>query len=259
MYLGDSKVCCIKGCDKDVEALGLCVNHYRLNRKYGSPVAYKNHNGLFRRMSVEQRFLFNVEKTNGCWNWTASVDSDGYGRFSGTLRGQLYKKAHRFSYAFYHGDIGDKLVCHTCDNPRCVNPAHLFLGSNAENMADRFSKGRFRIPTGEHSHLAKISEEQAKAILIDPRPYAKIAQDYAIAASTVGSIKNRNSWTTLDIEPIKSVRVSPRKGVSDKLTPDDVRFIRESNISGVELARKYGISPGTITDIRKRRSWAHVT
>ena len=86
------------------------------------------------------RFMSRVKKTNGCWYWKGIVNTNLYGSF---FAGGLRIPAHRFSYMVYSGEIADGLcVCHKCDNPPCVNPSHLFLGTKRVNAMDRDLKGR---------------------------------------------------------------------------------------------------------------------
>ncbi len=178
-----------------VVALGLCNKHWRRNKKFGSPVAVSSHSGLFRGLSAQERFAKSVVKTDGCWLWKASKDKNGYGIFKGALAGVTFTKAHRFSYAMHTGDLLVNMqALHTCDNPSCVNPDHLFSGTNADNMRDKVQKGRSRAPVGEQNGHAILTERQARRILKDPRPYAEIAAQYHVATSTIGSIKQRYSW-----------------------------------------------------------------
>ena len=119
-------------------------------------------------MSLLQRFLNNVSKPNGengCWVWTKSVDKNGYGicRINGIRR------AHRASYALLIGPIPKGLlVLHHCDSPPCVNPKHLWVGTNRDNVDDMLRKKRSL--TGEKNTQSKLTEEQILAIRIEYVP-----------------------------------------------------------------------------------------
>ena len=214
-------------------------------------------------LPAEKRFWRQVKKTSECWLWAAATDKDGYGIFRGEVGGVLYKRAHRFSWALHTGEIlpSKALICHECDNPRCVNPDHLFVGTPAENMRDKIKKGRHRVKRGEESPHAKLKEAEIMAIVADPRPYSQIAADYDVSASTIGDIKRRRSWKDLEIDHVAHhKRIGQRGEVqwSTHLTERDIREIRVSELSGKELAEKFKVSASTICDIRKGRSWKHV-
>jgi hypothetical protein len=95
-----------------------------------------------------ERFWAKVRITPGCWLWMAAVNDRGYGRFTLDRTGKLIP-AHRFAWSAENGPIPPGLlVCHSCDNPPCVNPAHLWLGTQSDNMIDCLAKGRHRHQKG---------------------------------------------------------------------------------------------------------------
>lgn len=97
-------------------------------------------------------FESNFDKTDGCWLWQGAVDIDGYGIFSGASG--FSKRAHRAAYHLYVKDPGGFHVCHSCDVPSCVNPSHMFLGTQEDNMADMVAKGR-SVTCGNGHHSRK--------------------------------------------------------------------------------------------------------
>lgn len=143
--------------------------------------------------NAEERFWPKVDKTCSCWEWTASKDSFGYGTFGVTRRD--IQRAHRVSWVFAHGEIPDGLcVLHKCDNPKCVRPDHLFLGTKLDNAIDRMEKGRNRDQSGDKSSAAKLDWEKVELIRADNRTYPEIVKEYGIQKSTVSSIKLNKSW-----------------------------------------------------------------
>jgi hypothetical protein len=106
----------------------------------------KRQKAKLKNITFEDRFLQKVLKTENCWLWTGSKIPKGYGKFQTVISKNKYKQeySHRISYELFVGKIENKCVLHTCDNPSCVNPKHLFLGTQKENIEDRQQKGRTR-------------------------------------------------------------------------------------------------------------------
>ncbi len=129
---GRPMTCSRSGCRRPHQARGLCHTHYEFQRRHG---------GFAPLPSADTRFLAQLQETlSGCLEWCASGNGAGYGKFRVDGR-QVY--AHRYAWERMHGPIPRGLLaCHICDNPRCVNVAHLFLGTHADNQADKTRKGR---------------------------------------------------------------------------------------------------------------------
>ena len=123
-----------------------------------------------------------------CWLWTGAKDAQGYGitRFQG-----LCARAHRAAWIAFRGPIPpSQYVCHSCDTPACVNPAHLWLGSALDNMRDKHAKGRQRYP-GPKQPARKLSQANTADILTDTRSLRAIAKDYGVSHVAILKIKQR--------------------------------------------------------------------
>ncbi len=135
-------------------------------------------------------FWSKVKRGTGCWEWQASCYTDGYGRY---IINRTIRCAHRVSYEMGHDPIPKgMLVCHTCDNPPCVRPSHLFLGTYKDNMIDASRKGR--MCRGEENNKSKLTEKDVKGILSDTRSHRTIARDYSVSHNVIGKIKRRQTW-----------------------------------------------------------------
>ncbi len=141
------------------------------------------------------RFWSKVKRGPGCWERQASCTSHGYGQIR--IDGKKYG-AHRVSWEMGHGPIPKEMcVCHTCDNPSCVRPSHLWLGTKKDNTQDARNKKRLRgnpNGKGEEHPGSIVTESDVKRIRKDNRTQTVIAQEYGIKQSTVSLIKLRKRW-----------------------------------------------------------------
>ena len=140
-----------------------------------------------------QRFWKKVDKRgpDECWEWQATKERVGYGQIKSM--GQMLM-AHRVAFELTVGEIPDGMkVCHKCDNRGCVNPSHLFLGTQSDNMKDCAKKGRLNSQNGNHPR-AKLSPDQVLAIRRDKRVQREIAADYGVSISAIGLIIMGRNW-----------------------------------------------------------------
>lgn len=148
-----------------------------------------------RYASHEERLMSRVEKTATCWLWTGCRHPLGYGLLAWTEAGEKkYARAHRLAYETFIGPIpAGMCVCHSCDNPRCVNPCHLFVGTHAQNMADMKAKGRRAdIGAGATNARARLTDADVLAIRAAYRGsnarQADLANDFGVSQATVSRV-----------------------------------------------------------------------
>jgi hypothetical protein len=147
---------------------------------------------------VIDRFWAKVQKTPECWEWTAAK-THGYGYYQ---RIGKSRRAHCISFELHYGSIPDGMfVCHSCDNPGCVNPDHLFLGTPADNTRDMIAKGRHRgqLPGSSHTH-SKLTDADVVAIRsAEGVTQKRLAERYGIDQGQISRIRAGRVWTHLAV------------------------------------------------------------
>lgn len=164
--------------------------------------------------TVQERFneKYEVNQETGCWEWNGYLDKGGYGkmRFDGTQY-----RAHRLSHILFVGEIPEGMnICHRCDNPKCVNPKCLFLGTQADNIEDMQSKGRRRSAIGERAGGHVLNESDVRLIRLMFLRFPPTRNRFAISSGiqqfladwfqvhlrTIQDIRSGQAWKHIEVE-----------------------------------------------------------
>jgi ribosomal protein S25 len=252
------------------------------DKKRDMSVICPNCNYHIPRDTPEERFWSRVDK-NGpqpenpecdgvCWIWCGYRDDRGYGRSMNNSGGGSHQ-AHRKAWEYYYQqEIPNGLLLrHMCDNPPCVNPKHLIVGTQADNTRDMIERGRMRILVGEEQGMTKLNEEQVREIRKEYSEgkvsYQALADKYGVGNSTIKGICKRLTWKHIedDYQPAidkitERLLVASRNG---KLSEEQVRAIREDCIaddfiSHNEVGKKHGVSHNVVYGIHHRLNYKHV-
>lgn len=236
------------------------TNEHRIRRKK-PPLSLDNRLAYFRSKIAYE--------PNGCWRFTANNTRRGYGRLGFNRKAW---PAHRFSWFIHFGEIPDgMLVCHKCDNPPCVNPEHLFLGTHLDNAWDKIKKGRTNMPKSvnhPHTKLTMVQAKEAIAMAMNGASNSKIAAAFGVSPTIVSDlVRGVTIPEAIASMPHASkcigvLRATARTAESNgraKLTweiVDSIRMERSSKgTSYRELARKYNVSDSNIWQIIKWHHW----
>ena len=176
------------GCPRKAQVRGYCRSHYTTMRRYHD----------LKPLTVEQRFWSNVRRRadDECWPWKDSPDTTHYGMISVESHAT---KAHRLAWQLLRGPIPDGLqVLHSCDNPPCCNPAHLFLGTPKINDADKRAKGRAPSCRGEQNGHAQLTWEDVEQIRMIYRgggvSQRRLAHAYCMSSAAIQAILTERRW-----------------------------------------------------------------
>lgn len=147
----------------------------------------------------EARLMCHVEMMpSGCWHFIGRLNGNGYGELVDVRTGRrVVALAHRVSYEKFCGPIGELHVLHRCDNRKCVNPSHLFLGTNADNVQDRTVKGRSNRPAGKLNGRAKLSDVSVAQIRMAAAlgaPRADLRERFGVSKAQIARIINMKAW-----------------------------------------------------------------
>lgn len=200
---------------------------------------------------IVDRFLRHVSKTSKCWIWNGAVNNKGYGVFR--INGKNYY-AHRIAHEIFKGTIPDGLlVCHHCDNPPCVRPDHLFIGTISDNARDMVSKKRHSSVT----HPERVPRGDRNGRRTNPDSYPA-GDDHPLRRDpSLITWRGDNHW--MRKRPLDVLRGTQHKRA--KLTEAQIRRIRYLHSEGIsqeKIAQRFNIRPSNVWYIVKRITWRHV-
>ena len=211
--------------------------------------------------SVNEKFSrsFSIDPISGCWNWIGRKNAYGYGLISGEINGKRYARkgvailAHRVSWIIFKGDIPESesfhgtVVMHICDNRKCVNPNHLRLGTQSDNVKDMVAKGRKVVGEWQkrkgidHFRSAFKNQSDIDLICATVGKTKELAEKYGVNVCTIKDIRRRNGVFVEDAS----------KFVNKPLSRDAIQHIRSTAPGTRGLGKLYGVSKTTISKIRK--------
>jgi hypothetical protein len=196
--MGGFMKCSVIDCDGSVRviSLGLCYKHYVRQKTHGTTELKKYSHG-----TLEERFWNFVSKKSEdeCWHWTGQILSNGYGRISLGAKKDGAEGAHRVSWKLHNKkDIPDGMFdMHKCDNPSCVNPNHLSIGTPKDNTQDMITKGRKKVvsPKGEGNGKSLLNAEKVMLIRESKLNHAELGRQLGVSPNCIRSVRTGRTWS----------------------------------------------------------------
>ena len=215
--------------------------------------------------TVENLLSYTRTMPNGCMEWTTGKDKDGYGI---TCVNRKIIRAHRLIMILLGNDVAGKHVCHRCDNPPCINPDHLFVGTAKDNKLDSVKKGRSKnINLSTKNGMCDLCEEEIIEIFTTTQTWAQAketAQKKNIGIRTISAILRGKSHASItskykSIYKRKGGPVAGEKNTMAKIGSDEAMQIFKDNSPLSKVSRKFNVSPSLVWRIRHGYTWSHVT
>lgn len=200
---------------------------------------------------IKDRLMAKVRRYGGCWLWTGAKITSGYGVM---VVNRQKKYVHRLSYATFIGDIGDKLVCHSCDVPACINPKHLWIGTDRDNSIDRDTKGR--VAHGSRQWKSKLTEKSCADMRRMARERgistARLCSIFDVSERTVHRVLRCTTWKrSASLEDKEYAAKSAQFLV--KNNPSLVRKIRSlskrTTLTQRQIAKQCGVCQATVGNV----------
>lgn len=180
---------------------------------------------------------------SGCWEWQCYIDPLGYSRIY--LNGKQYR-GHRYTWELYNGEIPEGMnVLHKCDNRKCINPDHLFLGTQKDNVRDMISKNRQKVIHGEIHPKTKLTNKDVIEIFLSDKKSVFWAKKFGLTESAISSIRTGKSWSKVT-RGLERGHILKRTEITDELRDKIIK----DNGSYMALAKKYGVSNSTVWYIK---------
>lgn len=191
-------LCAVAGCDRATSARGWCKRHYEIWRRHGDAghqVRAFHGRSANGEDAVTKLHRKSVLTTSGCREWTGWRDAGGYGRIA---VGRQMKRAHVVAWEAANGRSvpNGMVVRHRCDNPSCVQPSHLLIGTQAQNVADMIGRGRID-RSGERNNAAKLTAQDVVAIRAKHtvgQSITNLSAEFGVSVSQVKNIVNNKQW-----------------------------------------------------------------
>lgn len=247
------KTCTVRGCELPMYGKGFCKKHHQWHWKRGLLPPDK---------TIEERFWDNTKVCDDdqCWEWMAGKHVYGYGEF----KRSGYGRAHRYSYATFRGELkASDFVLHKCNNPKCVNPSHLYAGTHQDNMGDMALSG---VQRGNGSRLTAVDALNILKLRISGVMIKEITKTTGFTKTEILGITARGnfSWDSDVLELLKEYRSLPRQSLKGseikaaKITALDAMQIFVSKEKAAVIAGLFEISKTLVGNIKRKTAWKHI-